>query len=144
MYCRNCGDQLAGNKPEVCAKCGIKRGMGTGFCPNCGIPVSKENVYCGSCGAVLNTAAVNKQKSRMAAGFMGIFFGCFGIHNFYLGYKGKAMVQLLATVLGILLSCKGFMIFWVPMAMGTWGIVEGALLLGGRTRVDGEGNLLRE
>lgn len=146
MYCRNCGSQLAEGRAEACAKCGTKRGAGTGFCPNCGIPVSKENAYCGSCGAVLNIANAVKRKSRMAAGFMGIFFGCFGVHNFYLGYKWKAIVQFMLTVLGLLFSCNGgfLWLIWAPVVVGIWGIVEGILLLGGMIRVDGEGNLLRE
>lgn len=41
----------------------------------------------------------NMQKSKMAAGLLGIFLGSFGVHNFYLGYTGKAVAQLLHTVL---------------------------------------------
>ena len=38
-------------------------------------------------------------KSKMAAGLLGIFLGSLGIHNFYLGYTGKAVAQLLITIL---------------------------------------------
>ena len=30
----------------------------------------------------------------MTAGLLGIFLGGLGIHNFYLGYTGKAMLKL--------------------------------------------------
>lgn len=40
-------------------------------------------------------------KSKMAAGLLGIFLGAFGVHNFYLGYTTKAVIQLCLT----LLSC---------------------------------------
>ena len=43
------------------------------------------------------------QKSKLAAGLLGIFLGCFGVHNFYLGNTGKAVAQLLLTVIGWIL-----------------------------------------
>lgn len=41
-------------------------------------------------------------KSKMAAGLLGIFLGSFGVHNFYLGYTTKAVIQLVCTIVGIL------------------------------------------
>lgn len=38
-------------------------------------------------------------KSRIAYILLGIFLGGLGIHNFYAGYTGKAVAQLLITVL---------------------------------------------
>ena len=65
-----------------------------------------------------------QRKSRVAAGLFGIFLGAFGVHNFYLGYTGKAVAQLLITVLSIgLLS-------WVS---AIWGLVEGILFLTQKT-----------
>ena len=40
-----------------------------------------------------------RRKSKAAAGLLGIFLGCFGFHNFYLGYTGRAVAQLLITLL---------------------------------------------
>lgn len=74
-------------------------------------------------------------KSKMAAGLLGIFLGGLGVHNFYLGYTGKAVAQLLIS----LLSC-GFL----SWASAIWGLVEGILLLTGSINVDGEGNPLRD
>ena len=61
-----------------------------------------------------------ERKSRVAAGLFGIFLGALGVHNFYLGYTGKAVAQLLITLLSFgLLS-------WVS---AMWGLVEGILIL---------------
>ena len=82
-----------------------------------------------------NTNSNVNSKNRVMAGLLGIFLGAFGVHNFYLGYTGKAVAQLLITVL----SC-GFLSF----ASGIWGLVEGILLLTGSINVDGNGNPLRD
>ena len=60
------------------------------------------------------------QKSKMAAGLLGIFLGGLGIHNFYLGYTGKAIAQLLITQLSL-----GFL----AIISGIWGLIEGILIL---------------
>lgn len=62
------------------------------------------------------------QKSKLAAGLLGIFLGCFGVHNFYLGNAGKAVAQLLLTVIGWILIIG-------PAVAGIWGLVEGILIL---------------
>ncbi len=59
-------------------------------------------------------------KSRVAAGLLAIFLAGLGIHNFYLGYTGKGLTQLLISVL----SC-GYL--WLFMAI--WELIEGILLL---------------
>ena len=71
-------------------------------------------------GAYPAPAAVFAQKSKVAAGLLGIFLGVLGIHNFYLGYTGKAVAQLLITVLSL-----GFLSF----VSAVWGLVEGILIL---------------
>ena len=59
-------------------------------------------------------------KQKIVAGILGILLGAFGVHNFYLGFIGKAIAQLLLTVLSIgILS-------WVS---AIWGLVEGILIL---------------
>jgi TM2 domain-containing membrane protein YozV len=65
--------------------------------------------------------AVNPNaKSKIAAGLLGIFLGAFGVHNFYLGRTGIAVVQLLLTLLSL------FFLSWVS---AIWGLVEGILIL---------------
>ena len=70
------------------------------------------------------------QKSKLAAGLLGIFLGSLGVHNFYLGYTGKAIAQLLIS----LLTC-GF----GAVASGIWGLVEGILILTGSISKDAKG-----
>jgi len=69
--------------------------------------VQNSPVYAQS-GTVLN-------KSRTAYILLGIFLGVFGIHNFYAGYQGKGIAQLLITVLSF--GILGF-IPWI------WSIIE--------------------
>jgi|GEM_PF-233206 TM2 domain-containing membrane protein YozV len=40
-----------------------------------------------------------QQKERIAYILLGVFLGAFGIHNFYAGYTGRAIAQLLITLL---------------------------------------------
>ena len=75
------------------------------------------------------------QKSKMAAGLLGIFLGGLGVHNFYLGYTGKAVAQLLIS----LLTC-GFGAF----VSGIWGLVEGIMILTGSIAVDGKNVPLKD
>ena len=109
-FCKNCGEQLPENA-YVCVKCGVK--------------VDNEE-----------TKQVNNStnpKSKIAGGLLGIFLGTFGVHNFYLGYTGKAIAQLLITIL----SC-GFL----SIVSSIWGLIEGILILTGSINKDGNGNPL--
>ncbi len=140
MYCRNCGNVMD-NNAVVCVKCGVPRGSGTNFCPNCGTNTVPGAVVCVNCGVSLTAPTNNAptglvpQKSKMAAGLLGIFLGSLGVHNFYLGYTGKAVAQLLIS----LLSC-GFL----AVASEIWGLVEGIMILTGSINKDGKGNPLKD
>lgn len=70
-----------------------------------------------------------KQKSKLAAGLLGILIGSFGVHNFYLGYTGKAVAQLLIT----LLTCGAGAVI-----SGIWALIEGIMILTGSINVDGK------
>ena len=63
------------------------------------------------------------QKSKIVAGLLGLFLGTLGVHNFYLGYTGKAVAQLLLTLVGWILLGLG------PIAAAIWGFVEGIIIL---------------
>ena len=110
-YCRNCGEPLPENA-YVCVKCGVK---------------VENDIYTN------NINSSQNPKSKIAGGLLGIFLGCFGVHNFYLGYTGKAIAQLLITIL----SC-GFLSFVTSI----WGLIEGILILTGSINKDGQGNPL--
>ncbi|MBQ4523178.1 MAG: TM2 domain-containing protein [Lachnospiraceae bacterium] len=61
-----------------------------------------------------------EQKSKIAAGLLGIFLGSLGIHKFYLGYKKEGLIMLLVS----LLTC-GF----GASVMGIIGLIEGIMYL---------------
>lgn len=137
MYCRHCGQQYVTDEAVMCVKCGVQKGVGGNFCPNCGHPTLAGAQVCVHCGIQLNMAAYGPKgnKSKMAAGLLGIFLGSFGVHNFYLGYTGKAVAQLVITLatcgLGATIS-------------GIWGFVEGILILTGSINTDADGRLLND
>ncbi|MDR1408803.1 MAG: NINE protein [Oscillospiraceae bacterium] len=76
-------------------------------------------------------------KSRIAAGILGILIGSLGIHNFYLGYTGKAVAQLL-------LSIVGWIVIVGPIIASIWGLVEGIMILTKSINTDAHGVPLAE
>ncbi len=116
---------------KYCTNCGAEIKEGVAFCPKCGTKVGAKKA---AEGTVVNSAGA-QPKSKIAAGLLGILLGCFGVHNFYLGYTGKAVAQLLISVL----SC-----FILSPVSAIWGLVEGICILTGSINVDAEGNPLGE
>ena len=140
-YCGNCGNELNENQ-DVCLKCGSKvqkQGSATtnssaGYCGNCGAELNPGQDICLKCGVKVKKTSSNGQgKSKVAAGILGIFLGVFGVHNFYLGYTGKAVAQLLISIL----SC-----FILSPVSAIWGLIEGILILCGNINEDADGNAL--
>ena len=143
MFCKNCGAQLNENA-AFCVNCGVAAGQGNAYCSNCGNAVAPNAAVCLKCGAALgmqgmqgNSAAgivTGAQKSKIAAGLLGIFLGGFGVHNFYLGY-----------ILLTLFSC-GILGIFIFAAIGSsiWGLIEGIMILCGSIKVDGKGVPLKE
>ena len=72
------------------------------------------------------------QKSRIAAGILGILLGGLGLHRFYLGYVGIGIVQIVVTI--------------VTFGIGSiWGLIEGILILtGSGITKDAKGRPLRD
>ena len=122
------------------------------YCGKCGQDVA-QSPYCKGCGcATVNNAQgaqqqANQQtsqmhphheaKSKIAAGLLAILIGGLGIHNFYLGFTGKAVAQLLMSTVGILL-------IFPPIAAAIWALVEGIQILTGTIRVDARGIPLKD
>ncbi len=136
MYCKNCGNAV-NEKNASCPNCGAISGQRNSYCRNCGTAINPGAVICIACGCSLNDKpiAAPGAKSKLAAGLLGIFLGAFGVHNFYLGYTSKAVIQLLMT----LLSCG-----ILATASEIWGIIEGILILTGNINTDADGNPLGE
>lgn len=127
MFCKQCGKPIDDGQ-DLCEDCknNANANMNNGTNPTVNVNVN----------AGYNNANTNApQKSKMAAGLLGIFLGGLGVHNFYLGYTGKAVAQLLIS----LLSC-GFLAW----GSAIWGLIEGILILTGSISVDGNGNPLKD
>ena len=81
------------------------------------------------------------QKSKIVAGLLGLFLGGLGVHNFYLGYTGKAVAQLLLTLIG-------WIILIGPIISGIWALIEAVLILcssyGSNWHRDGRGQELQD
>jgi len=106
------------------------------FCPNCGKELNEGADICLNCGKQITAPTTNNAaggKSKIAAGLLGLFLGGLGVHNFYLGYTGKAVAQLLMS----LLSCG----FLAPIS-GIWALIEAILILVGNIHTDANGNEL--
>lgn len=140
-YCSNCGNEL-NEMQDVCLKCGTKvkkenvnsEKTSAGYCGNCGAELNPGQEICLKCGVKTKKSSSSAQgKSKIAAGLFGIFLGCFGVHNFYLGYTGKAVAQLLISIL----SC-----FFLSPVSAIWGLIEGILILCGNINEDANGNAL--
>lgn len=149
MFCKNCGEQLVSDQAVICVKCGTAKGQGVYYCANCGNPLNPGAAACMLCG--VSTASVPKSgsKSKIVAGILAIFIGTFGVHNFYLGYTAKAVIQVSCTVVSLLLTICSFGIggiIGIPVISGIsiWALVEGILILCGKIDKDGKGNLLEE
>ena len=111
------------------------------YCSNCGNEMKEGADICLKCGKIVNNnynKTTNNDptaKSKVAAGLFGIFLGCFGVHNFYLGYTNRAIAQLLITVL----SC-----FFLSPISAIWGLVEGIMILAGNINTDASGKQLTD
>ncbi len=76
-------------------------------------------------------------KNYIVAALLAFFLGGLGIHNFYLGYKSKAIIQLILGLLALLtFGLTGFV-------SGIWAFVEFILLLTGGISTDGDGRPLK-
>ena len=159
MYCKKCGKEIPDNE-ELCLDCRVEEEKKVGYCTSCGAPLEEGASFCKTCGSKVDsfTKPVVKQvvetdngpvipgydqKSRLAAGLLGIFLGCYGVHNFYLGYTGRAVAQLVCTIVGYILSCIFIGVFLVA-GIGIWALVESIMIFAGGINVDGKGYPLKD
>lgn len=84
VFCRQCGSQIYATA-VICPKCGTATGT------QGPVALSRDRY------AVMNTPP----KSRVAYVLLAFFAGLLGIHNFYAGYVGRGVVQLLLSLTGI-------------------------------------------
>jgi TM2 domain-containing membrane protein YozV len=77
------------------------------------------------------------RKSKLVAGLLGIFVGGLGIHNFYLGFTTRGLIQLLMTTVGSITIIA-------PLFSWLWGFIEGIQILSSSKPVDSKGNTLHD
>lgn len=134
MYCKNCGQQIDDNA-AFCTNCGFAKNTGNKYCPNCGKEIVPGAAVCTNCGFALAQSTPNAvaggQKEKLIAGLLGIFLGSLGIHNFYLGFNKRALIQLLVSLLTCGIGAT---------VMSIWGLVEGIFYLIGKEGYTADAN----
>ena len=144
MFCKSCGKEIPEGQ-EICDECATKATENVVEGTTVENNTSSNETQAQEGTVVNNTYNTNNSnqnpnaKSKMAAGLLGIFLGSLGIHNFYLGYTTKAIVQLLVTLLGGAITCG-----IASVAVYVWGLVEGIMILTGSINTDANGNPLKD
>jgi TM2 domain-containing membrane protein YozV/RNA polymerase subunit RPABC4/transcription elongation factor Spt4 len=122
-YCISCGETISSDA-DVCSNCGVpqeklptsaagQRAADEKYCTSCGAILNSDAEMCPECGAEQIVGAAG-DKSRVAAGVLGILLGGLGAHRFYIG----------DTKMGVLYLC----FFWTAIPMIA-GIIEGIIYL---------------
>lgn len=143
MFCKSCGKEIPDGK-ELCDECAAKTTETTSAenTTTSNETVTPEATVVNNNQYTTNNTNYNQNpnaKSKMAAGLLGIFLGSLGIHNFYLGYTTKAVIQLLVTLIGGVFTCG-----IASIAIYVWGLVEGIMILTGSINTDANGNPLKD
>lgn len=102
MYCRTCGNKL-NDGADVCMNCGCVPQKGHSYCQNCGAETTENQDICVKCGCKLKNAGAldgfsGGTRQKVVAALLAFFLGTLGIHDFYLGYKGRGIIKIVLTV----------------------------------------------
>lgn len=154
MFCKMCGKEIPEGK-ELCDECAAKSANTTSTENTSNAETSQNTANYSSQTVNQNTTNSNPQnatvinnnqannnpqaKSKLCAGLLGIFLGAFGVHNFYLGFTTKAVVQLLVSLVGGIITCG-----IATVAIQIWGLVEGIMILCGNVTTDANGVPLKD
>ncbi len=123
---------------KMCNSCGTVVDDNFQNCPNCGAVVVAQQTTTSNMQqpsyqqpAYQQAGVYPEQKSKMAAGLLGIFLGAWGIHNFYLGNTGRGVAQIIVSL--------------VTCGIGSiWGLIEGIMILTGSIKTDANGIPLKD
>jgi TM2 domain-containing membrane protein YozV len=130
QFCTNCAAPVHAGA-AACVSCGFNPMAQRNFCSGCGAATLPGQVVCTSCGRAVGRigsgAPVPGQygdKNKIAAGLLGIFLGAFGVHKFYLGRTNPAVVMLVVSLVGAIVTLG-----IATAIMGIIGLVEGIIYL---------------
>jgi TM2 domain-containing membrane protein YozV len=71
-----------------------------------------------------NLSETEISNKKLAAGLTGIFLGAFGVHKFILGYTKPAVIMLVVSLAGGVVTCG-----LASFVMGVIGLIEGIIYL---------------
>lgn len=143
--CKNCHRTISKFDNDMCPYCGAENPIEDNY---------KTNDVTSFIQASGTDARLYKSKSHKVAGFLCAFLGYFGIHNFYLGFTKKAIIELVASLLVIAgVGCALFFLleplknafaFLAPFAL-VWilYIIGSFQYFNNDSLVDSNGELLR-
>ena len=120
MFCKNCGTEI----PE-----GAGSALPAAHLPDA--PKTAGEPAQPTQQPAQPTPPAANRKSKIAAGLLGIFLGSLGIHNFYLGFNKRGLLQLLLSVC----TCG---IGALPMQI--WGLIEGIFYIIGKDGYTADAN----
>lgn len=149
-YCKNCGSPVMQHE-TTCQVCGVATGNGV---PNQnlgfddftvrygGMNYNDSNIYeSNPYGETTYGMPYTGTRSRIMAGVLAIFLGCWGAHNFYLGNTKTAVTQLTLSIVGTFLTCIGIGAL-ILAGTSIWAFIEGVMLLSRQVEYDGYGQKL--
>ena len=118
MKCEYC-DNPVPNDVMRCPSCGasvkIIKEEGPLTVAKAIAPEETRQAPCLTSGAAYNPYLFVAKKNRIVYVILAVIFGEIGVHNFYAGFVGRGVAQLLITVLSF-----GFL-FWISWI---WAIIE--------------------
>ena len=102
-------------------------------CPRCGYPIAAQQAHAAAAkplhpdyisprepvgsGAAQAAPVIKQAKSRGIYVILGLFFGLLGVHNFYAGYFGRGVAQLL------IVAITGWFVIGI-VVVAIWVIIE--------------------
>ncbi|MGN1359190.1 MAG: NINE protein [Kiritimatiellia bacterium] len=99
------------------------------FCENCGSNISDKAQMCPKCGHPVASNQGDKNE-WLTATLLCFFLGVFGVHRFYTGNTGTAVVMLILSMV----TCG--------LVSGIWALIDFILLLTGHY-VAGDGHTVK-
>lgn len=147
-HCATCGNPVS-DGARYCDRCGATVEPSPTSCPRCGTPCQPQDIHCSNCGYPLQNPGNYyygpysqpgyRTRSRFLAGILAILLGALGVHNFYLGFTQRGVIQLLLSTVGVIFTCG-----LSALVAEIWAIVEAILLFTNNTNVDGRGVPLQD